>query len=901
MNEPKRGSELPAPPRALEWLLALMVPPGPTGKTILGDLREEFVLESRSGTKPGRATLNYLRSTLSVAIRRPGTGGPPTPEADNDRSLIEMLGNVLFDLKKAFRVLIRRPGLTLAAVISLGLGIGANTGIFSVVNAVLLEPLPYPNSEELMGVYRIDPNVTGPNPTPERLTYLSAVPYEVYQDWARMSPVFESAGAYAWARLTETDGDAPLQITGVRATSGVFAALGVSPQIGRYFLPEDDAVGAPQAIILGHGVWQSRYGEDPGVLGQTMKANGESYTIIGVMPEKFDFPWEMTEAWITFDDDRKSSTVRNGGYLQVIARLQEGIGQDEAQREMDAVARRIGETHPEEVEHGIGLFSSKELVIGNARSALFLFMGAVALVLLIACTNIAGLLLVRATERRREMGIRRAIGGGGGRLVFQNLSEALILSFFGGLLGWGLAAVGLRPFLELLPGGIPRVGEIRINSGLFFIATGFALLTGVLTGILPALRAARTPITNILGEGSRGSIGGRSGNRTQSALVVSQITLALLLLTGAGVFLQSLRTLLSVDLGFSPEGIAVAQVSLPVELGDDDQEGANAYIREVERRLGELPGVMAVGAADQMPMVGGFSMPPVSAETQDEIWDGTSHVALATPGYFQAMGIPLLSGRSLSEDDRQSSDPVVVVSQSFAEGRWPDQEPLGRRVRLNIEEYSEWRTVVGVVGDVLHRVDTDPFAMFYLPYAQLALGGMHLVVKSSVDPGALVQPIRETLTEANSSSVVGVEILEERIQSSQVLTSARFTAALVGIFAVLASFLAVMGVYGVLAYMVQLRSREIGIQLALGAEKALVLRTVLGRGLVMAGGGVVLGTLLSLAVGRVVRGMLFEVSPTNPAALAAAGILLTVAVLAASLIPARRAAGFDPVEILKGD
>ena len=671
--------------------------------------------------------------------------------------------------------------------------------------------------------------------------------------------------------------------------------------IGRYFLPEDDAVGAPQAIILGHGVWQSRYGEDPGVLGQTMRANGESYTIIGVMPKGFDFPWEMTEAWITFNDDRKTSTVRNSGYLQVLARLKAEIGQAEAQREMDAVARRNGEMHPEEVEHGIGLFSTKELIIGNARSALFLFMGAVGLVLLIACTNIAGLLLVRATERRREMGIRRAIGGSRGRLVFQNLSEALILSLLGGALGWGLATLGLRPFLALLPGEIPRIGEIQIDSGLFFIATGFALLTGVLTGILPAMRAAGSSITNILGEGSRGTIGGRSCNRTHSALVVSQITLALVLLTGAALFLQSLRTLLSVDLGFAPEGIAVAYTSLPPEMEGENGEAANAYFREVERNLRGLPAVIAVGAANQMPMMGGFSIPPVSAETQDGIWEGTSHIAFATPGYFSAMGIPLLRGRSLSDDDLPNSEPVVVVSQSFAERRWPDQEALGRRVRWNIEGYSDWRTVVGVVDDVRHRVDSDPFPMFYLPYAQLAIGGMQMVVKASGDPGALVQPIRETLAEANPFSVAAVHLLEERVQDSQVLTSARFTVALVGVFAILASFLAVMGVYAVLAYLVQLRSREIGIQLALGAEKTRVLKSVLGRGLAMAGVGLVLGVLLSLAMGRVVGGMLFGVSPTNPAALAVAGILLTVAVLAASYLPARRAAGLDPVEVLKGE
>ncbi len=355
------------------------------------------------------------------------------------------------------------------------------------------------------------------------------------------------------------------------------------------------------------------------------------------------------------------------------------------------------------------------------------------------------------------------------------------------------------------------------------------------------------------------------------------------------------------DLGFAPEGIAVAYTPLPTDMAGEEGEAANAYIQEVERSLRDLPGVTAVGAADQMPMVGGFSMPPVSAETQDGIWEGTSHAALATPGYFPAMGISLLRGRSLSDDDLPNSEPVVVVSRSFADQRWPDQEALGRRVRLNIEAYSAWRTVGGVVDDVRHRVDSEPFGMFYLPYAQLPVGGMQMVVKSSGDPGALVQLIRTTLTEANPSSVVVVELMEERVHGSQVLTSARFTLALVGVFAILASLLSVMGVYGVLAYLVQLRSREIGIQLALGAEKTRVLKTVLGRGLAMAGVGLVLGILLSLAMGRVVGGMLFGVSPSNPVALAASGLLLTVAVLAASYLPARRAAGLDPVEVLKGD
>ncbi len=889
----------PNPPPVAEWLLKVCLPKGRVGKSILGDTREEFTQDLRE-VGPARANRRYWRSVFSLVCRfAPYAETGRSSARSSNKGYQDMISSVWFDARNAARLLLRRPALTLIAVVSLGLGIGANTAIFSLVRTILLTPLPYPDSHELVELFRIDEEVTGMNPTVSRVSSLWAVPYEVHRDWVEKAPVFIDAGGYSGTGVTLRGPDGPLGLMAGVFTSGAFGALGVPAAMGRTFLPEDDAVGATPVAVLSQGLWRTRFGEDPGIIGETLELDGTAYTVVGVMPARFSFPDHSYRLWISFSDDQKTSPVRNAGYMKVLGRLAPSITIEQARLEMAQVASRIGEAYPEEAKHGIGIFSQKDLIVSDSGTGLLISLGAVGLVLLIACTNIAGLFLVRATERRREMGVRRALGAGRHRLVGQQMSESLLLSLLGGAAGALLAIFGMEPFLSLMPDDLPRLGEMQVDWRLLATAGGFALLTGFLTGFLPALRAAGTPITAVLQEGGRSLAGGRSRTRTQAALVVSQIALAFVLLFGAGLFVRSMVRLLAVEPGFEPEGALIASVGIPPSI--DTWEDAFVHFREFEARIRALAGVDEVGAASQMPFSGGWSAPPATVETAEGLWDGILHVSSVTPSYHAAMGIPVVAGRPLSPDDGADSEPVVVVSQALAEMMTPGESPLGRRIRVDVRGDSIWRTVVGVVGDVRYRLNRSPMRMAYAPVEQRPGVLDNWVIRTGSDPAALVSPVRGAAQEIHPEGSSSVQVLDEAIRQSSAVISARFSVILLGSLAALAAGLAILGVYGVLAYLVQLRSREIGIQLAMGADQSRVLRNVLFRGLAMAGVGLGIGAGLSLGLGQVLESQLFGIRSMDPAAFLAAGGLMVGATLAASFLPARKAASLDPVEVLKGE
>ncbi len=887
------------PPSLLERVLKTTLPKGVIGESILGDLREEYVAES-DASSAFRAQLSYLRKAVSIAFRFSMRTRSTPPTKDNpSRGIRSNMSGFVQDLRQALRLLIRRPGLTFAAVISLGLGIGASTGIFSLVNTILLKPLPYPEAENLVEAFRVDEDVTGLNPTPPRVSGLWAVPFEVHLDWLSMGRVFESGGGYAGRRVSLHDGDSSETLVALRMTSGAFRALRVPAQLGRGFLPEDDQVGGDPVALLSYGLWQSRFGGKSDILGTQLLLDDVHYAVVGVMPRSFAFPNENYQLWISFSDENKTSPVRNGGYLKVVARLAPGVTLDQAREDMDAVSAQIGQMHPEEAEHRVGLFYQKEMIVGDTGSDLLVLFGAVVLVLLIACTNVAGLFLIRATERHREIGVRRALGASGGRLLSQQMAESFILSILGGALGWGLAVVGLEPVLSLMPRELPRLGEMAINRDLLFIAIGFAVLTGVFTGFLPAFKAARTPITSVLREGGRGLAGGRRRNRVQTALVISQIALAFVLLSGAGLVIRSMVRLLRVDTGFGVENVALVNVSYPANA--EESTDAERYFRSLEDHVRGLPGVLEVGGADQMPFSGGWSSPPVTIETTEGIQDGILHMPTVTPSYFSAMGIPVLAGRGLTDEDTPDSEPVVVISQASAAAMAPDGSPLGLRIRLNSPGDSIWRTVVGVVGDVRYRLNFGAMPMAYVPMSQAPTYLDNWVIRTASDPMALAPAFRRIQGELDPTGTSSFVSLSENIEGSAAAVSARFSVILLGSLAALAALLAVGGVYGVLAYLVQLRQRELGIQLALGAERKSVIRAILGRGFLMAGAGLGAGLLIAFSLGQLIASLLFRIDPWDPIALASAGGLLLGATLAASYLPARRAAGLDPVEVLKGE
>ena len=890
----------PRPPRLAERLLARFVPAGVAGRSILGDAREEFAAQRLSRSHLA-ADLWYWKHVLSL-VARFMTGSPRHPLGNGKRrsGLIGAVRSLGYDARIALRGLRKRPGLSLAAILTLGLGIGANTIIFSVVDGVLLRPLPFPESDRLVNAFRVDPEVTGRNPDLSTLGGLYSVPYPVFLDWAEMSLVFEVAGAYQQESFTVTGDNQAERIGGTEVSWGVLNALGVRPVVGRLFGPEDDAVGAPRVCVLGYGTWLSRYGADPSVVGRSIPLNGVAHEIIGVLPRGFRFnsdreSWDAI--WVTFTDEFKSSTVRNAGSLQVIARLEPGVTLDQAQREMDAVAHRIGELHPEEVEHGIGLVGRQDLMVANARAGLTMLLGAVGLVLLIACANIANLLLVRATERRRELGLRQALGADRARLVAQHMSESVLLALAGGIVGCAVALVCLQPFLAVFP-SMPRIDEVRIDMRLLSFAAAVAVATGVITGLLPSIRAIRTSVMEVLQDGGRGSAGGRRRSRTHTGLIVAEVAIAFVLLVGTGLFVRSLQRLMRVDTGFASANLIVSWVG-PSTQYRDWGDATRGFYRELTPQIEAIPGVESFAFAGQMPFVGGWSSPPTAIETPDEIVETTVHRTSMTPGYLRTMGIPLLAGRDFTAEDSQNSPPVVVINRAMADRFWPDLDPLGRRVMVPIQGDSVWRTVVGVAENTVYRLDIRPFPKYFVPFEQIPFWGEWLIVRSDLGVDALAPAIRQAVWSVDSEIPLSVFRLQDAIDGSRAVAQPRFAVFVFGCLSSLAALLAVLGIYGVLSYIVQQQSNEIGIRMALGAEAGTVVRAVLQRGLVMAGAGLALGLAAAYAGSRVVRSLLFEVSPMDPVTLVGVAVLVLGAAMLASWIPARRASRVDPVEALR--
>jgi predicted permease len=815
-----------------------------------------------------------------------------------------VLDNAAQDLRFAVRSLLKRPLFSTVAVVTLALGIGVNTLIFSLAHAILVNPLPYAEPERLVGVYRLSPRLAELRPSAAQIAGTYAVPYELFLDWKKLSPVFTDIGAYLTTTLTLAGEDDPERLVGVRSTSGVFSTLGAQPLLGRPLIPDDDEVGAAPVAVLSHGLWQRHYGAEADVIGEQISLSGTQYTIVGVMPRDFYFPEAGLELWVSFGDDYKQSTFRSGGYLQVIARLAPGVTLDRARAEMNAVARRIGEVHPEERDHEVMVFPRMELVVAESRATLLVFVGAVSLVLLVACANIASLLLVRALERRKELAVRAALGAGWGRLVFQMLAESLVLSIAGGIVGSVIALVGFEPFLASFPGGLPRTPEIVVDSRLLLVALGFSLATGLLIGILPARRSVRMSPSDVLASRDRGCVGGRGRSRAQATLVVAQVALAFALLVGAGLLVKSFLNLIAVDYGFEAENRLLMSIVLP-EPYRSSQEGTRLFYSELEERLSALPGVEVVGSASQLPFVGGTSWPPVTVETSDGEIEASVHAVSATPEYFEAMEVPLLAGRALSSTDRAGTEPVIVINQTMADTYWPGESPLGRHITIegyileqdDIEKIS--LTVVGVVGDFRYSHRTPPFRTYWFPFAQYSYAWQTFVIKTAGDPASLIAPARAALREVDPEIPSLIGRYDTIIARAPGVTGPRFGAFATGLLATIAAFLALLGLYGVLASAVAQRTHEIGIRIALGARKEMLLRGVLRRAVVFAALGLVLGLGVALLAARILESVLYEIGATDPPTLAQVAAVVLVAALVAGYLPARRATKIDPVEALR--
>lgn len=809
-----------------------------------------------------------------VAIRR--RGGPWIPLAD-----------LLQDLRLAVRRLRRAPVFTAVALLTLGLGIGANTTTFSVVNGILLRPLPHIDTDGLVTVWQTLPS--------EGLDKLS-VSFPLYEDWLELNAVFEDLGVYSREEHNLTGGDHPESIEGTRVTSGVFAALNVPPVLGRTVLPEDDQVGARSLVVLSHGMWQLRFGSDSSVVGQTMEVDEEDYTIAGVMPPGFSFP-TGSELWTTFSDEAKQSY---GSYLRAIARLKAGLSLSQAQREMESLTAQLAETSPRERDYGVRVVSYMDEVVGNVRGALLLLFGAAGMVLLIACANMANLLLVKATERYKELAVRTAVGANRGQLVRQLLSESVTLSIVGGAVGSLAAIASLKPFLALLPAGIPRVTEIAVDHRVLVFSVLLSLLTGVMVGVLPALSTGRIRLSTVLQGASRSIAGSRQGVRVQAGLVVSETALTFVLLVSAGLLIKSFVRLTSIDPGFERDNMLTFYIEPEGErYGSEDR--LRALYLELSERLESVPGVQAVTSSSQMPFADGTMANFIRVDSQLGDEPTLVECSIVPASYFRVMGIPIVAGRAFTpEEDRDPTTPVTIVSQAMADRYWPEGRAVGRRIKV-VEGDSEsaWLTVVGVADDVHHQgLKVEPQAKFYWPFSLRTDDDQTYVLKTAVDPSSVFSAVQAAVWAIDPNILMRrVATLDDLISES--VAGPRFLAVLVFALATLAAVLAVVGVFGVLAYTVAQRTHEIGVRIALGAEKKNVILAVLRRGLALVGTGLAIGFALALVTVRVLESALFEVSPWDTTTLLAVALLLTTAAIAASYVPARRATRVDPVEALR--
>ncbi|NIR44039.1 MAG: ABC transporter permease [Gemmatimonadetes bacterium] len=803
------------------------------------------------------------------------------------------------DLRYSVRMLRRSPGFTATAVLTLALGIGATSAIFSVVNGVMLRPFPYREPDRLVVVW--EQNL-------ERgLPYMYAAPPN-YADWRGSNSVFDDMGAFAWTRLVfEADGT-PQLVRGAEVTASMFDVVGATPRIGRSFTAADDRPDADPVIILSHAMWENRFGADPEIIGRSIRLGGTNYSVIGVMPPDFEFPppivlegaipTEPTEFWIPFAMEMAGGN-RGAHFMNVIARLEPGVELAEAEAELSTIARRLQQEYPSSnAGWDVVLTPFDHQVLGDARIQLLILLGAVGLVLLIACVNVANLLLARGTTRVREFALRASLGAERGRLVRQLLTESIGLSAIAGIAGLIIAVFGARLLVQLAPQDIPRLHEVGLDSRVLAFTLIVSILTGVLFGLAPAFQGITENLSERLREGGRGQAGGGAGSRLRSGLVVAEVALSLVLLVGAGLLLESFVNLRGVETGFEAMDRVTMRVTLPSSRYEDRASLITAY-GELEERLNAAPGIAAAGFVSEVPLAADRGGTSFLKEGESDIPEGenrTVNFAVVTPTYFQAMGVPLRQGRGFTAADGPDAEPVVVVNDAFVRQHFAGVDPIGRRIGFP----GRWFRIVGVVTGVRHAsLRDDPNPSIYVAYAQFPQSrSMSLVVSSDVRPDAALGAARAAIHEYDSAvPIYDVMTMEQVLGES--LARARFSTWLMALFALIALVLAAVGIYGVIAYAVSRRTQEIGVRVAIGARAADVLRLVLGQGMRLAALGIVVGVLVAVALARVLQSQLYGVGAADPLVLAAVIVILSGIAALACYVPARRATRVNPVEALR--
>ncbi len=814
------------------------------------------------------------------------------------------MNTFLFDLRYGLRMLIKSPAFTAIAVLTLALGIGANTALFSVVNGVLLNPLAYPHSEQLVAIYEKYEKMGGFESAP--------IEYMNFLDWQRDSRSFASMAAYRNEDYNFIGNGEGERLSGYMISGGFFDTLGVTPVLGRTFRVDDDQLGAAPVVILSGGFWKRKFGSSPDIIGQPIILNGTSYTIVGIIPDTFSFYGNMRDVYTpigqwrdpSFRDRRISVSARSFG------RLKPGVTLAQAQAEMAEIARNLAVAYPAaDAGKSITLYSMKQDLVGNVQPLLVVLLAAVGFLLLIACANVANLLLARSVARSREFAIRSALGASHRRVIRQLLTESVLLAGLGGMLGLLLAFLGTKALLKGLPAALPRASEVAMDSKVLLFTLALSMFTGIIFGLAPALRATSTNLQDVMKQSGRGSSGFR--HRLQGTFVAVEIALALVLLVGAGLMIRTLGALWRVNPGFNPNHAITFNLSLAATPNTTSVD-TRARLRNFDDRMRSIPGVQAVSVTlGSRPMIHDSSLPFWIEGEPKPAHDSDMHAAtffLVESGFQQAMGITLQRGRFVSEQDNENTPIVVDIDDSFARMYFPRENPIGKR--LNFTEFNVQAEIVGVVGHVKqYGLDTDPTgtiqAQFFYPFMQIPEKVMPLVAKSVAvvlrtqgDPAAVMGQVRQAVKEIDPRQVIyNVQTMDDVVATS--FAARRLTMILLGVFAALALVLACVGIYGVTSYLVEQRTNEIGIRMALGAQRRDILHLVLGEGTRMALIGAAIGIAASLGLTRLMATQLFGVSAHDPLTYLSVAVLLMLVAIVACYIPARRAMRVDPMASLR--
>jgi putative ABC transport system permease protein len=812
------------------------------------------------------------------------------------------MNTLIKDLRYAVRSLLKQPGFTAIAIITLALGIGANTAMFSVINAVLLRPLPYHEPERLVTIWE---------ESPQRGLYEMPISFANFRDWQDQNHSFEQIAAYTFTNLNLTDAGEPARLSTVRTSANLFPLVGATPLLGRGFLPEEDKDGANHVVMLSHGLWQSRFGSDATIVGKSLTLNNQSYTVVGVMPASFQFPVgfgylgkvlnDPTDLYVPIAANRNETERGNFSFF-ALGRLKPGVTINQARADMTTIESRLEQEYRDNnAGIGISLVATQEQTVKRIRPALLVLLGAVAFLLLIACANIANLLLARAASRQKEIAIRTALGASRSSVLRLLLTESLLLSLAGGSLGLLLAVWGTNALMAMAPDNIPRLNEVGLDAQVFGFTLAVSILTGIFFGLIPTLQASKPDLNEALKDSSRGSSGGAAGKSLRGALVSAEVALSLVLLIGAGLMIKSFVRLQQMNLGFNPDQVLTVNLSLSRFRYPEERQQV-AFYQEALARLQSVPGVQSAAATTGLPLTVDLSGSDFRIEGRPEPEAGKEmiiHTRSVSPGYFKTLGISLVKGRDFSDRDKSDAPGAAIINNDLARIYFPSEDPIGKRITFN--EGKSWLSIVGIIGDVKQLgLDSNADPEVYFPYLQATSPRMSIVVRTASDPLSMTAAVKSQIQAIDKDlPITNAKTMQQLLAES--ISGRRFNMLLLAIFATVSLALAIVGIYGVMSYAVSQRTQEIGIRMALGAQAIDVLKLVVKNGMSLALIGVALGLAGAFALTRLLASLLFQVTPTDGATFSGVAICLIVVALLACYIPARRATKVDPLVALRNE